>query len=339
MKISAARDTRQLRAGSWPTVAGTCALAAIVILAAPERAMAGETPLGFSVSIALPAGKEVFHRGGLESSAPVNGLTVTVTLTNTFADLPVTLPKPELTPHGGVEATSTKTAAGGGSEGLTFSIHLLGAPTGVRKTDETPERTAIPRNPLAVPLTMLAAQPGVTLRPGESKGFGVNVGSWYAVRKAGRYEMSCTFNNQRSNVITFEVAPLKVVKASARTLIARMEDYERGGEDYPFMFYVVHGDGRFNEVVYRVRRGEDADEHYEFHRLSEIAPGTLPQMVTSSDKPGLVGVLVPDKRNDKLSRIFTVDLGVLPLRVSGREIGHEAGKPPQLTLRDLRPTR
>jgi hypothetical protein len=301
--------------------------------------MGEETPGGFSVSIALPNGREVFHRGGLESSSPVNGLIVTVTLTNTFPNLPVTLPKPELTAHGGIGFSRAKSEDEGGSSGLAFNIHLLGAPTGVRKTDETPERTIVSRNPPAVPLTILGAQPAVTLKVGESKGFPVNVGSWYGIRKAGRYEMSCMFNNQRSNVIEFEVLPLKVVNTRARTLVARVEDFERRGEDYPFMFYVVRGDSRFNEVVYRVRRGSGADEHFEHHRLSEIAPGVVPQMVTDPAKPGRVGLLVPDKRSDEVSRIFTVDLGVRPMRVSGKEVGHEPGQPPQLTLRDLRPTR
>jgi len=179
VRISTAWDGRPLRAVSWPAVAGTCVLATTVILAAaPQRAMGEETPEGFSVSIALPEGKEVFHRGGLESSAPVNGLIVTVTLTNTFADLPVTLPKPELTANGGIGFSRAKTEGEGGSLGLAFNLHLLGAPTGVRKTDATPERTIVLRNPPAVPLTSLAAPPAVTLEVGESKGFKVNVGSW-----------------------------------------------------------------------------------------------------------------------------------------------------------------
>jgi len=325
---------------SWRTVMGTCALAVTVVFAAaPEKAMAEDAPELFSVSISLPDGKQTFHRGGLEPAAPVNGLIITVTVTNTFGDLPITLPKPELAAHNGVSLAKVGESEVRASTGLIFDVHLLGAPTGVRMTDETPERTVIPRNPLAVPVTALGPQPGVTLEPGESKGFPVNVGSWYGIRKAGRYEMSCMFNSRRSNVIEFEVLPLKVVNARARTLLARLEDFERGGEDYPFMFYVVRGDERFDEVVYRVRRGSGADEHYEYHRLSEIAPGTVPQMVTDSEKPGRVGLLVPDKRNEKLSRIFTVDLGVLPMRVSGKEVGHEAGQPPQLTLGDLERTR
>ncbi len=340
MRICTALDARPLRARSWPSVAGACALVGVALFAAaPERAMGEETPARFSVKVALPDGKDTFHRGGADSAAPVNGLIVTVTLTNTFGDLPITLPKPELTPHGGVALTRTKTVAEGGSSGLACEIHLIGAPTGVRKTDETPERIRVLRDPLVVPVSGLGAPPAVTIPPEESRDFQVNVGSWYAVRKAGRYEMTCVFENERSNTIEFEVLPLKVVNAQARTLFSRVDDFERRGEDYPFMFFVAHGNGRFDEVVYRVRRGHGEDEHYEYHRLSEIAPGTVPQMVASADKPGLVGLLVPDKRNDSLSRIFTVDLGVLPMRVSGREVGHEPGQPPQLTLDDLKPTR
>jgi len=334
------REKRLPEVVSWRAVAGACALAATMVLAAaPEKAMGEDASEGFSVSISLPGGKQTFHRGGLEPAAPVNGLIITVTVTNTYADLPLTLPRPELVPHDGVGLSKAGESELRASSGLIFDMHLLGAPTGVRRTDKTPERTAIPRNPLAVPVTGLGPRPGVTLGPGESKGFPVNVGSWYGIRKAGRYEMSCMFNGRRSNVVKFEVLPLKILNARARTLLARLEDFERGGEDYPFMFYVVRGDGRFNEVVYRVRRGGGADEHYEYHRLAEIAPGTVPQMVTDSEKPGRVGLLVPDKRNDRLSRIFTVDLGVLPMRVSGKEVGHEAGRPPQLALGDLESTR
>ncbi|MHC4247766.1 MAG: hypothetical protein ACYS9X_01430 [Planctomycetota bacterium] len=340
MRIRTARDARPVRARSWPAFAGACVLAATVMLAAaPERATGQETPGGFSVKIALPDGKETFHRGGLDPAAPVNGLIVTVTITNTLDDLAVTLPMPELTPYGGVGFARAQTVSEGGSVGLAFEIDLMGAPTGVRKTDDTPERTGVPRNPLAVPLTSLAPQPAVTLGPGESKDFRANVGSWYAVRKAGRYEMSCMFENQRSNAIEFEVLPLKVVNTRAAILVGRVEDFERNGSDYPFMFYVAHGDGRFDEVVYLVRRGTGADERYEYHRLAEMAPGTVPQMVTDPEKPGRVGLLVPDKRNASLSRIFTVDMGILPMRVSGKEVGHEPGRPPQLALGDLAATR
>ena len=323
---------------SWLAVAGACVAAAVLFAGVPRRAAGAETA-GFSVSIALPDGKTAFHRGGPDPAAPVNGLTVTLTVTNTFGDLPITLPAPEITPYGGVGFAREKTVTEGGSLGLAFDVHLLGAPTGVERTEKTPERTRVTRSPLAVPLTNVPVQPGVTLGPGESKDFRVNVGSWYAVRKAGRYEMSCVFENQRSNAVEFEVLPLKSVNVRARNLVRRVEDFERGGEDYPFMFYVVHGDGRFDEIVYRVRRGGGGDRHYEYHRLAEATPGTVPQMVTDPDKPGRIGVLVPDKRNDKLSRIFTIDLGILPMQVSGKEVAHEPGSPPQLTLGDLRATR
>ena len=249
-----------------------------------------------------------------------------------IGNLPVSLPEPRLTLHGGLSLSRRGTASEGGSTGLSFEVHLLGAPTGVRETEETPARTLVPRCPLPVPVSGLASSPAVTLGPGESKDFKVDVGAWYAIRQAGRYEISATYENERSDPVEFEVLPLKVVNMRARMLVSRVTDFERRGAVYPFMFYVVRGGGRFDEVVYRVRRGRGGDEHYEYHRLSETAPGKMPQMVTSREKPGVVGVLVPDKRNDSLSRLFTVDLSVRPLRVSGKEIGHDPGQAPRVSI-------
>jgi hypothetical protein len=114
------------------------------------------------------------------------------------------------------------------------------------------------------------------------------------------------------------------------TLLSQLRDFERGEPDYPFMFYVAHGDGRFDEVVYLVRRGRGADEHLEYHRLAEIAPGTVPDMVTSPAKPGLIGVLVPDKASEKKSRLFVLDLSARPMQVEGKVLLHAPGARPAI---------
>ncbi len=281
----------------------------------------------FEVQIALPEGKNKFYRGGLDSASPARGLVVTVTLTNPTADLPVNLRRPMLAVWGGIE----------------FNVFLLGAPTGEVRTRRTPERTRIKRSPLLQPVGTRPEAPEMTLKPGESRRFEVPVGPWFAFKQAGKYEMSCRIGPERSNTVEFEVLPLRVVSMPVRHLISRIDDFERGGPDFPYMFYVVHGGGRFDEIVYIVRRpsvrtadGEKLPSgSYEYHRLGDIAPGTLPEMITSTTRVGVVGLLVPDKRSDSLSRIYLLDLGRRPMVVTGRQVVHPPGVPPTLGPQDL----
>ena len=296
-------------------ISGAVLGAALALVATDAGALEDAAAIrSFSVQISLE--KERYYRGGIDPAAPVKDLIVTVTLTNLFKDIATSLPTPDLRPTGGIE----------------FQIHPVRTGAEEPEAGKKPRRKPIPRRPLPLPVDERVEFTGVTLAGGESKQFKVNVGPWYAIRRAGKYEMSCKFENERSSAISFEVLPLKVTNVRARALISHINDFERDGPDYPFMFYVVHGGDRFDEVVYLVRRGRGADESYEYHRLSEIAPGRVPDMIVSAAKPGLVGVLVPDKRSDDLSRLFVINFATSPIKRQGRQIAHAAGQPPTLEV-------
>lgn len=285
------------------------ASAALVLTA---LAFAGGAPAAekefMAVKIELPA--ESFIRGGLD---PVQGLVATVTVSNTSTTL-LTLPSPVLDPVGGTD----------------FEVHLIGAPYGVPKTPETPARTLIKRHVKLQPVGKdLPELPGFTIDPGASKEFRLNVGRHYRFRAAGRYEMACLYQGLRSNSVEFEVLPLKRVDLIPPVFLPQIGDYESGEPDFPFMFYITQGQDRFDHIIYLVRAGSGAYEHYDVHGLGKVAPGVLPEMTVAGSK---VGLLVPDKTNDNKTRFFVVDFGSVPMKAAGEEFVHEPGSGPSMSV-------
>ncbi len=171
--------------------------------------------------------------------------------------------------------------------------------------------------------------PGHTIQPGDSKQFELNVGRNYAFRVAGRYEMSCLYQGERSNAVTFEVLPLKRVDVIPPVLLMHLADYELGVPDFPFMFYIAEGQDRFDQIVFLVRRGKGAYEHFEYHGLAKVAPGVTPEMTVAGSK---VGILVPDKTNDNKTRFFLVDFDSIPMKVISEDFLHEPGSGPSMTV-------
>lgn len=265
---------------------------------------------GDQLELAIKLPGESFIRGAQE---PVEGLLVTLTVTNRSKVIAASFPRPVMDPLGNV----------------LFEVNLLGAPAGIPKTPDTPERTLIRRNPGVQPVGNRADHPPVSLGPGESKEFVLDVGRWYDIKAAGRYEMTCIFQDVRSNTVTFEVLPLKRVDVPSDLLMNRLEDYERGWPDFPFMFYVTRGPGWFDTIVFLSREGKGLDSHYELHRLGEISPGHLPEMVVEGPR---VGLLVPDKRNAAVSWRYIIDFSVRPIAVKGEKLIHEPNERPPLTL-------
>lgn len=272
-------------------------------------ALGGESQgSGLELRIELP--QESFMRGNLD---PVQGLIVTLTVTNK-AITPSSLPEPRLDPLGGTD----------------FEIYLKGAPYGVPTTPQTPARTPVKRHVALQPVGGNVTRiPGHTIAPGASKQFKLNVGRNYAFRVAGRYEMTCLYQGERSNSVTFEVLPLKRVDVIPPVLLMHLADYELGVPDFPFMFYIAEGQDRFDQIIYLVRRGKGAYEHFEYHGLAKVAPGVTPEMMVAGLK---VGVLVPDKTNDNLTRFFLLDFGPIPMKVESEEFIHDPGRGPSMTL-------
>ena len=216
--------------------------------------------------------------------------------------------------------------------GTDFEVHLIGAPYGVPKTPETPARTLIKRHVKLQPVGKdLPELPGFTIDPGASKEFRLNVGRHYRFRAAGRYEMACLYQGLRSNSVEFEVLPLKRVDLIPPVFLPQIGDYESGEPDFPFMFYIAPGQDRFDQIVYLMRSDSGPYEHYEFHRLSQVAVGVTPEMVVSGSK---VGILVPDKTNDNLTRFYVVDFGAMPMKTTGKEFLHEPDSGPSMSVDD-----
>lgn len=290
--------------GLWAGAAAAVAVGGALALTVPARAAEGELEL----RIDLPA--ESFVRGCLD---PVEGLVATLTVTNN-AITASSLPVPRLDPVGGTE----------------FEVYLAGAPYGIPTTPETPARTPVRRHVRLQPVGGNVMRiPGYTVKPGRSKEFELNVGRNYAFKAAGRYEMTCLYQGARSNTVTFEVLPLKRVDVLATVLLDRLEDYEAGEPDFPFMFYITQGQDRFDHIIYLVRAGSGAYEHYDCHVLAKVAPGVLPEMTVAGSK---VGLLVPDKTNDSKTRFFVVDFGAMPMKATGEEFVHEPGSGPSMSV-------
>jgi hypothetical protein len=274
-------------------------------------AFAGGAPAAedhFGIKIELPA--RSFIRGGLD---PVLGLVATVTISNNSITS-LTLPSPTLDPVGGTE----------------FEVHLIGAPYGVKETPETPARTVIKRHVRLQPVGKDVPEiPGYTIAPGSSKEFRLDVGRNYRFKAAGRYEMACLYQGLRSNSVEFEVLPLKRVDLIPPVFVPQIGDYESGEPDFPFMFYIAPGQDRFDQIVYLMRSDSGPYEHYEYHRLGQVAPGVTPEMVVSGS---MVGLLVPDKTNDNLTRFYVVDFGAMPMKATGEEFLHEPGSGPSMSV-------
>jgi hypothetical protein len=162
-----------------------------------------------------------------------------------------------------------------------------------------------------------------------SESFELNVGRHYDIRAAGRYEMTCVFQNQRSNTVEFEVLPLKRVDATVQRLLERLESFEIGGPGFPYMIYQCQGAGRYDELVCLVRETRSGAERHEFRRISELPRGAVPRMVVDGEYGERVGLVVPHKRHEGVSYIFALDFGKRPIRVEGRQVTHEPGMPPQ----------
>jgi len=284
-------------------------VAALAVGAAIAPAAAGgESDRPLTLSIKLPG--ERFIRGAQE---PVEGLVATLTVTNTSSVIAASFPCPKMDPLGNVQ----------------FEIYLLGAPAGVPKAADTPEKTLIKRSPGLQPVGDRADHPPVSLAPGESKEFALDVGRWYDIKAAGKYEMTCLFQDVRSNTVAFEVLPLKRVDVPSDLLVSRLGDYERGWPDFPFMFYITRGPGWFDMIVFLTREGKGGAEHYELHRLGEISPGHAPEMAVDGAR---VGLIVPDKRNAAVSWRYLVDFAARPVAVKGEKIVHEPNERPALSL-------
>jgi hypothetical protein len=289
--------------------AGKLATAGLVLgaLASASTATAADHS---NLAVEIKLSNERFFRG---ANAPVKDLDVTVVLSNTSDKIALTVPQPRMDPVGIVD----------------FEVDLLGVPTGVPATGDEPEKTRILRAPGIQPVDTILPAPNVFLGPKESKEFTIDIGGWFAIRAAGRYQATCLFEDARSNTVEFEVLPLKRVDVPAHLLLGRLEDYERGGPDFPFMFYVTRGPGRFDTILFLTRHGTGADEHYEPRWLGQIATDAMPQMVTQEAKVGLV---VPDKKNDSVSWKYVVDFGRRPVIVTGDKIVHTPGSGPTASV-------
>jgi hypothetical protein len=265
-------------------------------------------PQLLTIEISLP--REGFFRG---RAAPVLDLDVQIKLTNNSDKIALTFPQPKMDPLGL----------------LAFEMHMLGMPTGEKAKPGAPQKTRILRSPPITPVDDLPQTPEVTLAPKESKQFIVDIGGWFAVKAAGKYEITCQFQDVRSNTIQFEVFPLKRVDVPAHLLLGNIADYERGKPAFPFMFYITRGPGRYDAVIYLTRHGKGGYEHYEPRWLGQIAPDKMPQMKTKGAKVALV---VPDKRNARVSWKYLIDFGTRPIIVKGDKVVHEPGAAPAVSI-------
>ena len=238
--------------------------ASLAVLAALATAPAFATE-GQDLAIRIEASKASYIRGEVD---PAKDLVLTVTVQNTSDKISIAFQRPALTPM----------------SDLGFQVFRKGKPTGESEEYKVPKRVEAVRRPEYEDISEDVPVRDVALDAGGSAKFKLNVGAFYDFDAAGKYEITAKFLGATSNTVEVEVLPLKRVNAFVEELIERLDHFEMGKPDFPFMFYIVKSRRHWDEIVILRRAGSPKEGRYEDYRLCRIPRGSEAQMVTNDKK-------------------------------------------------------
>jgi len=293
-----------MRRAALVALVAFAALAALT--ASPAFALEGQ-----DVAISIRAGNSSYIRGEVN---PARGLVVTLTVKNTSDRIPVDLPRPDLDPL----------------SDLSFSIFRKGKPTGEKY--KVAERVKVIRKPEYEPVGDNVPVKDVALEAGQSADFKLNVGAYYHFDMAGTYEITAKFQGTTSNTIDVEVLPLKRVEAFVGELLERLEHFELGRPEFPFMFYIVKSRRHWDQIVYLRRIGKPAIGRYEHYRLCELPRGSEAQIIAggAGDKTGqVIGVLAKNRWNKW--RLYRIDFSGRMVKATSHDVEASPDSTPTLT--------
>jgi hypothetical protein len=193
-----------------------------------------------------------------------------------------------------------------------FEIYRVSPPTGEDAMDAPVKVGPIVRTPPLQRTGRTSFPPEESLEPQESKTYDLNVGYHYNITTPGRYTMRVHFENQTSNEVSFEVAPIKRVGVAPDELVSNLSRYEGGEPQYPYMFYVAPTRARHDLLFVMHRVGEGAERHFERKDIAHVQVDSLPQVMARGKR---VGILVKDPYQLGQWHAFTIDLSSLPLQI------------------------
>jgi hypothetical protein len=262
------------------------------------------------VKVSLSLDRTVFHRGGTDPASSADDLIAVVTLANPSDLVSMPVARPDVSPFPG----STE-----------FEINRIGPPAG-EPAGEAEGRTRMVRRPPLEAVGLRHEPQEAILGPTKSEEFRVPLGSAFDLTTPGKYEVRCVYRGELSEFVGFEVAPVRKVNVSAARLLDTLGDFERLPLQFPFMFYVTEAAAGHDEVIFLVREGSGGSETYEHYMIGTVGRGVVPATAVSGTR---VGIVVPDRRMGTVSRFFTVDAGLRPVRIEAKRLEHEAGAVPE----------
>jgi hypothetical protein len=169
------------------------------------------------------------------------------------------------------------------------------------------------------------------LGAGESETFVVDAGKYYLVDRPGLYSIKAQMfgpNGISSNEEKFRVLPFKKVDLTSDELERKWKTYERDRIDFPFMVYQVRTRAAFDEVEYVQRIVNERTDHYEFHRLCSVYPGTTAEVAYLGPKK--VAVLARHARGDWA--LYEIDFSTLDPRVTTKKVEVKEGAAPRIKV-------
>jgi len=173
-----------------------------------------------------------------------------------------------------------------------------------------------------------------TLRPNDDPAeFTLDVGRAFQLNAAGRYQLSATFEGATSTTLEFEILPLRRLdfrftdfEQAIRT--RRMVRTESGYPDYPYMFFIMPRDSRFDEIVYVKRYGRRGGRYnYQTYRLCRFPhrvdergrPSNNPKIGVSGMRVAIAveGVIAGGGESERRGPvdIYHIDLSARPVAV------------------------
>ena len=262
---------------------------------------------GISLAISLPG--DTFIRG---ANIPVEGLTVTMTITNgTGAAL--LLPKPEIHPLAAPAMAAKATIKPVGEK--------------ADKAEPIPVISGMEKSYMPEAVETLRIETGKTVD------VTLNVGKFYLIRRAGKYEMTITYRGVESNAVQFTVLPLRRLEIPGDLILKRINDIEWGDPNYDDMFYVAQSARAWGEIYLVQRVGIKADYPLVINTVGALAAGAMPEMTMPAPR---VFILVYPEKTGTGWVVAKIDCSVDPFKPVYKHVTTEEKPDPNAVLAEAK---